>query len=91
MFELWARKRPVDGINKQFELIITFDDYNYRFTALNFVDSTIYKEALIVNEEQHCIMYVEFEEGLKRTRNKYENIRNNVLRWNKSSCNNRKF
>lgn len=70
MFELWARKRPVDGMNKQFELIITFDDYNYRFTALDFIDRNIYQEALIVNEEQRCIMYVEFEEVLKRKRSR---------------------
>ena len=34
MYELWARKRPVDGRGFQFEWIFNFDDENYFYTAL---------------------------------------------------------
>lgn len=70
MFELWARRRTTNGQGSPFEKIMSFEDYNYRFTALDFVDRNIYQEALIVNEEQRCIMHVEFEEVLKRKRDK---------------------
>lgn len=58
MFELWARKRPVDGKGFPFEFIFNFDNEDYCFTALDTLDRDIYQEALIV-KEQRCIMSVE--------------------------------
>ena len=68
MFELWARKRTTEGVGSSFELIFPFEDYNYRFTAVDLLDRNVYQEALIVNEEQRCIMHVEFEKPLQRRR-----------------------
>lgn len=70
MFELWARKRPIKGFGRPFELICKFDDFNYRYTALSIINKEEYQEAVIVNEEQRCIMYIEFEKTLIRKRNK---------------------
>ena len=68
MYQLLARKRPVNGYATPSELICVFDDFNYRFTAIDLLDRDVYKEAMIVNEQQMCLMYVEFEEVLKRKR-----------------------
>lgn len=68
MFELWARKRPINGYGNSFEFICPFEDYNYRFTAIDSLDRNVYQEAMIINENQMCVMHVEFEEVLKRKR-----------------------
>ena len=68
MFELWARKRPINGYGNSFEFICPFDDYNYRFTAIDSLDRDVYQEAMIINEQQMCVMYVEFDKELKRKR-----------------------
>lgn len=73
MFELWARKRPVNGIGSPFEFICPFEEYSYRFTAIDLLDRDVYQEAVIVSDEQRCVMYIEFEEVLKRRRIRYEN------------------
>lgn len=68
MFELWARKRPLNGFGMPFEFICRFEDYNYRYTVIDSIDRGVYQEAMIINENQMCVMHVEFEEGLKRKR-----------------------
>lgn len=65
MFELWARRRPVDGKGFPFEFIFNFDNEDYCFTALDTLDRDIYQEALIV-KEQRCIMSVEWEQENKK-------------------------
>ncbi len=65
MFELWARKRPIDGKGFPFEFIFNFDNEDYCFTALDTLDRDIYQEALIV-KEQRCIMSVEWEQENKK-------------------------
>ena len=65
MFELWARRRPVDGRGFPFEFIFNFDNEDYCFTALDTLDRDIYQEALIV-KEQRCIMSVEWEQENKK-------------------------
>lgn len=56
-----GRRRSIKGFGRPFELICKFDDFNYRYTALNIINKEEYQEALIVNEEQRCIMYIEYE------------------------------
>lgn len=70
MFELWARKRPINGLGMPFEFICRFEDYNYRFTSLDLLNRDVYQEAMIINEQQMCVMHVEFEEVLKRKRDR---------------------
>ena len=65
MFELWARRRPVDGKGFPFEFIFNFNSKDYCFTALDTLDRDIYQEALIV-KEQKCIMSVEWEQENKK-------------------------
>lgn len=65
MFELWARRRPVDGRGFPFEFIFNFDNEDYCFTALDTLDRDVYQEALIV-KEQRCIMSVEWEQENKK-------------------------
>lgn len=60
MFELWARKRPVDGVGYPYEFIFSFNDESYKYTALDILDRDIYQEAMVVRGNG-CIMYVELE------------------------------
>lgn len=68
MYELLAKKRPVNGCGTPFEMICFFRDYDYRFTAIDLVDREIYQEALIIDDDYRCIMYVEFDKEFKRKR-----------------------
>lgn len=60
MFELWARKRPVNGVGSPYEFIFNFDNESYKYTALDTLDESIYQEAMITSGND-CIMYVELE------------------------------
>ena len=60
MFELYARKRPVNGVGSPYEHIFNFDNEDYCFTALDTLDRNIYQEAMITKDNA-CIMFVEFE------------------------------
>ena len=60
MFELWARKRPVDGVGYPYDFIFSFNDESYKYTALDMLDRDVYQEAMIVRGND-CIMYVELE------------------------------
>lgn len=60
MFELWARKRAVNGVGSPYEFIFNFDNESYKYTALDTLDESIYQEAMITREND-CIMYVELE------------------------------
>ena len=68
MYQLLAKKRPVNGYSMPSEMICMFYDYNYRFTAIDLLDRDIYEEATIIDDDYHCVMYVKFEEVLKRKR-----------------------
>ena len=65
MFELWAKKRPVNGRGFPYEFIFNFSDENYKYTAMDTLDRSIYQEALIVRRAEHsCVMYREFEKPM---------------------------
>lgn len=65
MFELWAKKRPVDGRGFPYEFIFNFSDESYKYTAMDTLDRSIYQEALIVRSADHsCVMYREFEKPM---------------------------
>ena len=67
MFELWARKRPVDGIGYPYEFIFSFNDESYKYTALDMLDRDVYQEAMVVRGND-CIMYVELEKPYTKRR-----------------------
>lgn len=70
MFQLWAKKRPIDGKGSPYEFIFSFDNEDYKYTALDTLDCSIYEEAMIVRG-QDCILYVEFEKPLVLKRKRY--------------------
>lgn len=63
MFELWARRRKVNGVGFPYEFIFNFDNEYYKYTALDTLDHSIYEEAMVLRG-QECILYVEFEKPL---------------------------
>ena len=70
MFELWARKRPIDGKGFPYEFIFNFNDESYKYTAIDTLDRSIYQEALIVRSVDHsCVMYSEFEKPMVLRKN----------------------
>ena len=65
MFELYARKRVVNGKGFPYEHIFNFDNEDYCFTALDTLDRNIYQEAMITKDNA-CIMFVEFEKPMPK-------------------------
>ena len=60
MYQLWGRKRPTEGVGFPYEYIFSFDNEDYKYTAIDTLDRSIYGEAMVVRGND-CIMYVEFE------------------------------
>lgn len=56
MLSLWAR-----NINTKRYEFIKYVSYENRFFEMDELDKDVYYEAMIVNENQDCIMYQEFE------------------------------
>ena len=65
MFELWARKRAVNGIGSSYEFIFNFDNESYKYSALDTLDKSIYQEAMVTSGND-CIMYVELEKPMTK-------------------------
>lgn len=65
MFELWGRKRAVNGVGSPYEHIFNFDNEDYCFTALDTLDRNVYQEAMITKDNA-CVMYVEFEKTMPK-------------------------
>ena len=65
MFELWARKRSVNGIGSSYEFIFNFDNESYKYSALDTLDKSIYQEAMVTSGND-CIMYVELEKPMTK-------------------------
>ena len=72
MFELWARRRAVNGIGSPYEFIFDFYDESYKYSALDTLDKNIYQEAMVVRGND-CIMYVELEKPYMKR--KVRNVR----------------
>ena len=62
MYELWGRKRPIENKGFSYELIMKFDNENYKFIAIDSLDKEVYQEAMITYENE-CIMFIEFEKS----------------------------
>lgn len=60
MYELWAKRRKIEGKGFPYEFIFDFYDESYKYNALDTLDKNIYQEAMVVRGND-CIMYVEFE------------------------------
>ena len=65
MFELWAKRRPVEGKGFPYEFIFSFDDESYKNIAMDTLDTSVYQEALVVRvPEYSCVTYGEFEKPM---------------------------
>lgn len=67
MFELWARKRKIEGRGQPYEFISQFNDINYSYTAIDTLDKNIYEECMIIDNNE-CIMYVKLEKPFVKKR-----------------------
>ena len=67
MFELWGRKRAINGVGSPYEFIFNFEDEMYSYTAIDTLDKNIYQECMIIDSNE-CVMYVELEKPLVKKR-----------------------
>lgn len=63
MYELWARKRAVNGVGSPYEFIFSFENEEYKYSALDTLDREIYQEAMVLRDNS-CVMYVEWDKPL---------------------------
>lgn len=70
MFELWAKKRPIEGRGSPYEWITNFDREEQKFYMTDQLDREIYQECMVIRDHR-LIFYREFDMPLKtRTRKK---------------------
>ena len=65
MYELWAKKRIIDGKGKPYEFITNFEDINEKYYMTDQLDREIYKECMVI-ENNRLIFYREFQKPLTR-------------------------
>lgn len=63
MYQLWAKRRPVEGVGFPYEFIFSFNDEDYKYTAIDQLDRSVYQEAMVVLNN-NCVAYVEFEKPM---------------------------
>lgn len=63
MFELWARRRPVDGKGYPYEFICRFDRQEQFYYLTDQLDRSVYEECMIVKDNQ-CVFFREFEKPM---------------------------
>lgn len=63
MYELWAKKRPVQGKGSPYEFITSFYNLDRRFYLTDQLDRSIYQECMVVRDNI-CVFYREFEKPL---------------------------
>lgn len=67
MYELWAKRRPVEGKGYPFEYISSFTRKEAFYYITDQLDRSIYQECLIVRDNV-CVFYREFEKPLEYRR-----------------------
>ena len=67
MFELWARKRPINGVGDTYHKILEFEREEQKYYMMDKIDRDKYQEAMIM-EGNRLVMYREFEEKYTRVR-----------------------
>lgn len=63
MYQLWARKRPMQGVGSPYEFIISFEREEQKYYLTDQLDRNIYQECMIVKDNQ-CIFYREFDKPM---------------------------
>ena len=65
MFELWAKKRPVDGRGFPYEWICNFENEQAKYYIIDQLDRDKYMEAMVL-EGNRLLLYREFEKPYTR-------------------------
>lgn len=60
MYELWAKKKAIDGYGQKFEYITSFNNEIEKYYWCDTLDANIYEEAIVVRDNR-LIFYKEFE------------------------------
>ena len=69
MFELWARKRAINGRGFPFEWIRNFDNEENKFYMSDTLDREVYSECMVIEEFTGILVfYREFDMPRKLTR-----------------------
>lgn len=76
MYQLWARKRPMENQESNFELIAEFDDKIQQYCLVDSLDESIYQEAIVISNGG-CELYVEFEKPFTMKMRRKNNENNN--------------
>lgn len=76
MYQLWARKRPTENQESNFELITEFDDKIQQYYLVDSLDESIYQEAIVISNGG-CELYVEFEKPFTMKMRRKNNENNN--------------
>ena len=67
MYELWAKKRPLERKGNQYELVDTFYDEQQKNFMIDSLDRSIYMEAMVIKDKV-CILYREFPKPIILTK-----------------------
>lgn len=69
MYELWAKKRSINGYGQPYEWICNFYDEQEKYYMTDTLDRNIYEECMVVKNNR-LIFYKEFElyEPIKKIR-----------------------
>lgn len=60
MYELWAKKRPIEGNGSPYEFITKFEREEQKYYITDQLDRNVYMECMVVKDNQ-CIFYREFD------------------------------
>ena len=60
MYELWAKKRPIEGRGSPYEFITSFEREEQKYYITDQLDRSIYMECMVISGEQ-CVFYRELE------------------------------
>lgn len=65
MYELWAKRRPINGRGYPYEWITNFEHEKQKFYITDQLDREIWQECMVI-KDQELIFYREFEKPLVR-------------------------
>ena len=60
MYQLWAKKRLIEGVGSPYEFITSFEREEQKYYITDQLDRNIYEECMIVKDNR-CIFYREFD------------------------------
>ena len=63
MYQLWAKRRPVEGKGFPYEYITSFSNIDQRFSVTDRLDRALYLECLVIKNNT-CVFYREFEKPM---------------------------